>query len=104
MMNLAFDRFTKSGAQPPGVCHESRQIFRTTVPLCRIFITGKNGIEDKISYIDNQDGKPVVLSGSSNFDEIIMVSQDPYHATSVFTHAGMEVGRSQRTISLSGKE
>jgi hypothetical protein len=64
----------------------------------------KNGIEEKISYIDNQNGEPAKLSGSSNFDTIMQESHGPYHTTSIFTHAGMEVGRSQRTISLNGEE
>jgi hypothetical protein len=69
-----------------------------------VVITNKNGIEEKISYIDKQNGEPAQLSGSRNFDMVMQESQGPYHATSIFTHAGMEVGRSQRTISLTGKE
>lgn len=69
-----------------------------------IVITNKNGIENRISYVDKQNGEPAQLSGSSNFDTVVMESHDPYHVTSILSHAGMEVGRSQRTISLNGKE
>jgi hypothetical protein len=69
-----------------------------------IIITNQNGIEDRISYIDQQNGEPAQLTGSRNFDMVVQENQGPYHATSIFTHAGMEVGRSQRTISLNGKE
>ncbi|MES2623829.1 MAG: hypothetical protein V4628_00995 [Pseudomonadota bacterium] len=69
-----------------------------------IIITNKNNIEEKISYIDKQNGEPARLSGSTNFDTIVLESRDPYHTASIFTHAGMEVGRSQRTISLNGQE
>jgi len=69
-----------------------------------ITFVNKNGVEEKISYIDNQNGEPAKLSGSSNFDTVMQESHGPYHTTSIFTHAGMEVGRSQRTISLNGEE
>lgn len=69
-----------------------------------VIFVDKNGIEEKISYIDNQNGEPAKLAGSSNFDTIMQESHGPYHTTSIFTHAGMEVGRSQRTISLNGEE
>ena len=69
-----------------------------------IIFTDQKGIENKISYIDTQHGEPAKLSGSQNFDTVVQESQSPYHATSIFTHAGMEVGRSQRTISLNGQE
>ncbi len=69
-----------------------------------IVITNKNGAEDRISYVDKQNGEPAQLSGSTNFDTVVMESHDPYHVTSILSHAGMEVGRSQRTISLNGRE
>jgi hypothetical protein len=69
-----------------------------------IIFVNKNGVEERISYIDNQKGEPAKLSGSSNFDTIMQESNGPYHTTSTFTHAGLEVGRSQRTISLNGEE
>lgn len=69
-----------------------------------VSFVNKNGAEEKITYIDNQNGEPAKLSGSANFDTIMQESHGPYHTTSIFTHAGMEVGRSQRTISLNGEE
>ena len=69
-----------------------------------IVITNRNGVEDRISYVDNQKGEPAQLSGSRNFDTIMQESQGPYHTVSTFTHAGMAVGHSQRTISLNGQE
>jgi hypothetical protein len=69
-----------------------------------IIFTSQKGIENRVSYIDNQKGEPAKLVGSQNFDTILQESQGPYHATSTFTHAGIAVGHSQRTISLDGKE
>jgi hypothetical protein len=69
-----------------------------------IIFVNKNNVEERISYIDNQNGEPAKLIGSSNFDTIMQESHGPYHTTSTFTHAGLEVGRSQRTISLTGQE
>ena len=69
-----------------------------------VIFVNKNGVEERISYIDNQRGEPAKLSKTNNFDTILQESHGPYHATSVFTHAGLEEGRSQRTISLNGKE
>lgn len=69
-----------------------------------VIFTERNGVEQRISYIDTQKGEPAKLSGSSNFDTIVQESHGPYHTSSVFIHAGIEVGRSQRTISLNGEE
>src|SRR5688572_17905951 len=69
-----------------------------------VTFVNKNGMQETISYIDNQDGEPAKLVGSSNFDTIMQESHGPYNTTSIFTHAGLEVGRSQRTISLNGEE
>lgn len=69
-----------------------------------VTFVNSNGMEETISYIDNQNGEPARLAGSSNFDTIMQESHGPYNTISIFTHAGMEVGRSQRTISLNGQE
>lgn len=69
-----------------------------------VTFVNQNGVQETITYIDSQNGEPAKLAGSSNFDTIVQESHGPYNTTSIFTHAGMEVGRSQRTISLNGEE
>lgn len=64
----------------------------------------QNGEENTVSYVAGQDGVPVELEGSENFDALIMDTQGPYYATTSFTHAGREVGRAERRISRDGRE
>lgn len=68
-----------------------------------IFIE-QDGTENRTSYVASQDGVPVRLRGSEDFDTIILESRGPYQANTTFTHAGLVVGQAERTISMDGKE
>ncbi|HWK52962.1 MAG TPA: hypothetical protein VNR18_01225 [Hyphomicrobiales bacterium] len=81
--------------------------YYTAHPLgiqARIVTVDAQGIRTELGYTGNDDGGQHPAYGVQGAEQVTLRRIDPFKAEAVFTHAGNEVGKTVRTLSMDGTE
>lgn len=79
--------------------------YYTAHPLgvqARIVTVDAQGIRRELGYAASEDGAPHPAYGVQGAEQVTLRRTSPFQAEAIYTHAGMEVGKTVRTLSRDG--